>query len=129
LWPIVWPILCLHIHGTAVGKPIPSYQVHKGDAFAMVDQAVDLVMLKVKRRVGSRPPRLFQQRETLSFHSSPEQLVPHETIRKSAEVERSIGIRRSICAAEVGLGRSLFHSIVNGLCSRPQHGERWCVAP
>ena len=35
-------------------KPIPSYQVYKGNAFALVDQAVDFVMSKIAFRVGTR---------------------------------------------------------------------------
>jgi ATP-dependent DNA helicase RecG len=33
-------IKCAHFHGTRVAKPIPSYQVYKGRAFELVDQAV-----------------------------------------------------------------------------------------
>jgi ATP-dependent DNA helicase RecG len=45
---------CLHFHGTEVRKPIPSYQIYKGTAFELVDQAVDFVMSKIARRVGTR---------------------------------------------------------------------------
>ena len=34
-------VKCAHFHGTEVAKPIPSYQVYKGNAFTLVDQAVD----------------------------------------------------------------------------------------
>ncbi|MCK4412363.1 MAG: DUF4062 domain-containing protein [Candidatus Eisenbacteria sp.] len=47
-------VKCLHFHGTEVRKPIPSYQVYKGTAFELVDQAVDFVMSKVTRSVGTR---------------------------------------------------------------------------
>jgi ATP-dependent DNA helicase RecG len=47
-------IKCLHFHGTEVRKPIPSYQVYKGDLFELVDQAVDFVMGKLDRSVGTR---------------------------------------------------------------------------
>ena len=47
-------VKCLHFHGTEVRKPIPSYQVYKGTVFALVDQAVDFVMSKIARRVGTR---------------------------------------------------------------------------
>jgi predicted HTH transcriptional regulator len=47
-------IKCLHFHGTEVRKPIPSHQVYKGTVFALVDQAVDFVMSKVARTVGTR---------------------------------------------------------------------------
>jgi predicted HTH transcriptional regulator len=47
-------VKCLHFHGTEVRKPIPSYQVYKGTLFELVDQALDFVMSKIARRVGTR---------------------------------------------------------------------------
>lgn len=47
-------VKCLHFHGTEVRKPIPSYQVYKGNLFDLVDQAVDFVMSKLVRTVGTR---------------------------------------------------------------------------
>ncbi len=47
-------VKCLHFHGTEVRKPIPSYQVYKGTVFELVDQAVDFVMSKITRAVGTR---------------------------------------------------------------------------
>lgn len=47
-------VKCLHFHGTQVQKPIPSYQVYKGTVFELVDQAVDFVMSKIDRSVGTR---------------------------------------------------------------------------
>ena len=47
-------IRCAHFHGTEVGKPIPSYQVYKGTAFDLVDQAVDFVLSKINRLIGTR---------------------------------------------------------------------------
>jgi hypothetical protein len=47
-------VKCLHFHGTEVQKPIPSYQVYKGTVFELVDQALDFVMSKIARRVGTR---------------------------------------------------------------------------
>ena len=44
----------MHFHGLAVQKPIPSYQVFKGTAFELVDQAVDFVLSKLNARVGTR---------------------------------------------------------------------------
>jgi len=45
---------CLHFHGTEIRKPIPSYQRFKGTIFDQVDQAVDFVMSKINRHVGTR---------------------------------------------------------------------------
>jgi ATP-dependent DNA helicase RecG len=47
-------VKCLHFHGTQVRKPIPSYQVYKGDLFQLVDAAIDFVMGKLNRAVGTR---------------------------------------------------------------------------
>ena len=47
-------IRCAHFHGTEVAKPIPSYQVYKGTAFDLVDQAVDFVLSKIALSVGTR---------------------------------------------------------------------------
>ncbi len=47
-------VKCLHFHGTEVRKPIPSYQIYKGVVFELVDQAVDFVLSKLVRTVGTR---------------------------------------------------------------------------
>lgn len=47
-------VKCLHFHGVNVQKPIPSYQIYKGTVFELVDQAVDFVMSKIARSVGTR---------------------------------------------------------------------------
>ena len=47
-------IKCAHFHGTEVEKPISSYQVYKGTLFQLVEQAVDFVLGKIDRRVGTR---------------------------------------------------------------------------
>jgi hypothetical protein len=47
-------VKCLHFHGTEVRKPIPSHQVYRGTVLALVDQAVDFVLSKIDRAVGTR---------------------------------------------------------------------------
>lgn len=47
-------VKCLHFHGTEVRKPVPSHQIYKGTVFELVDQAVDFVLSKVARSVGTR---------------------------------------------------------------------------
>lgn len=47
-------VKCLHFHSTEIRKPIPSYQIFKGTVFQLVDQAVDFVLSKVARSVGTR---------------------------------------------------------------------------
>lgn len=47
-------IKCAHYHGTEVAKPIPSHQVFEGTLFEQVDDAVDFVLSKLARSVGTR---------------------------------------------------------------------------
>jgi len=47
-------VKCAHFHGFDVVKPIPAYQVYKGDVFQLVDQAVDFVLSKIDVSVGTR---------------------------------------------------------------------------
>ena len=47
-------VKCLHFHGTEIRKPIPSYQIYKGPVFYQLDEAVDFVMSKLARAVGTR---------------------------------------------------------------------------
>ena len=47
-------IRCAHFHGNEVAKPIPAYQVYKGDVFQLVDQAVDFVLSRIDVSVGDR---------------------------------------------------------------------------
>ena len=47
-------VKCLHFHGEVVRKPLSSHQVFKGGVFDLVDQAVDFVLSKIARAVGTR---------------------------------------------------------------------------
>ena len=47
-------IKCAHFHGGDIVKPIPAYQVYKGDVFQLVNQAVDFVLSKIDVSVGTR---------------------------------------------------------------------------
>ena len=47
-------IRCAHFHGTEVYKPIPALQSCKGSLPAMIDQAVDFVLAKIARSIGTR---------------------------------------------------------------------------
>jgi predicted HTH transcriptional regulator len=47
-------VKCAHFHGTIVEKPIPFYQVYKGNLFELVDQAVNFVLSKIDYAVGTR---------------------------------------------------------------------------
>lgn len=47
-------VKCAHFHGTQRQKPIPFYQVYKGNLFELVDQAVNFVLSKINLAVGTR---------------------------------------------------------------------------
>jgi len=47
-------VKCMHFHTLEKRKPIPSYQIYKGTLFDLVDQAIDFVMSKLNRSVGTR---------------------------------------------------------------------------
>jgi len=47
-------VKCAHFHGFDVVKPIPAYQVYKGDVFQLVNQSVDFVLSKIDVSVGTR---------------------------------------------------------------------------
>lgn len=45
---------CMHFHGTEIQRPVPFYRIFKDTAFGQVDMAVDFVMSKLNRSVGTR---------------------------------------------------------------------------
>jgi predicted HTH transcriptional regulator len=45
---------CFHFHGTEKRKPIASQQPYEGTLFDVIDQAVEFVLAKIDRRVGTR---------------------------------------------------------------------------
>ncbi|MHB8336114.1 MAG: ATP-binding protein [Ignavibacteriaceae bacterium] len=47
-------VKCAQFYGNDIVKPIPAYQVYKGDVFQLVDQSVDFVLSRVNARVGTR---------------------------------------------------------------------------
>ncbi|MEJ2744318.1 MAG: DUF4062 domain-containing protein [bacterium] len=47
-------VRCMHFHGTEIQRPAPFYCIFKGNLFAQVDQAVDFVLSKLNRSVGTR---------------------------------------------------------------------------
>ena len=47
-------VRCMHFHGTEIARPVPSYQIFKGPIFKQVDQAIDFVLSKFNRSVGTR---------------------------------------------------------------------------
>ncbi|HED00250.1 MAG TPA: DUF4062 domain-containing protein [Proteobacteria bacterium] len=47
-------VRCMHFHGTEIQRPVPFYRIFKGTLFEQVDMAVDFVMSKLNRSVGTR---------------------------------------------------------------------------
>lgn len=45
---------CVHFHGTEVRKPLASQQIYTGDLFTQADQALDFVLARINRSVGTR---------------------------------------------------------------------------
>lgn len=70
-------VKCMQFYGTKVEKPVPSYQIFKGDVFQLVDQATNFVMSRVDTWVGSH-----NQTNTAAAPSRPELPIDavHEAI-------------------------------------------------
>ena len=51
-------VRCMHFHGTVIQRPVPFYRIFKGTLFGQVDMAVDFVMSKLNRSVGTRAESL-----------------------------------------------------------------------
>lgn len=47
-------VRCMHFHDTEIQRPVPFYRIFKGTVFDQVDMAVDFVMSKLNRSVGTR---------------------------------------------------------------------------
>jgi len=47
-------VRCMNFHGTDIQRPVPFYRVFKGTLFEQVDMAVDFVLSKLNRSVGTR---------------------------------------------------------------------------
>lgn len=47
-------VRCMHFHGTQIQRPVPFYRIFKGTLFEQVDMAVDFVLSKLNRSVGTR---------------------------------------------------------------------------
>ena len=47
-------VKCVQFYGNVVEKPIPTYQIFRGDVFQLVDQATSFVMSRVNNWTGTR---------------------------------------------------------------------------
>ena len=67
-------VRCMHFHGTEIQRPVPFYRIFKGTLFGQVDMAVDFVMSKLNRSVGTRAE---------SIQAPVRDEVPPEVIREA----------------------------------------------
>jgi ATP-dependent DNA helicase RecG len=67
-------VRCMHFHGTEIQRPVPFYRIFKGTLFEQVDMAVDFVMSKLNRSVGTRSE---------SAQAPVRYEVPHDVIREA----------------------------------------------
>ena len=47
-------VKCVQFYGNVVEKPMPAYQIYRGDVFELVDQATSFVMSRIDNWVGTR---------------------------------------------------------------------------
>lgn len=47
-------VKCVQFYGDVVEKPMPAYQIYRGDVFELVDQATSFVMSRINNWVGTR---------------------------------------------------------------------------
>lgn len=47
-------VRCVQFHGNEIVKPIPAYQVYKGDVFQLVNQTIDFILSRINASVGTR---------------------------------------------------------------------------
>lgn len=67
-------VRCMHFHGTEIQRPVPFYRIFKGTVFGQVDMAVDFVMSKLNRSVGTRAE---------SNQAPVRDEIPHDVIREA----------------------------------------------
>ena len=69
-------VKCVQFYGTVVEKPMPSYQIYRGDVFELVDQATSFVMSRVDNWVGTR-----SEGETADVPTRPE--LPMDAVKEA----------------------------------------------
>ncbi len=67
-------VRCMHFHGTEIQRPVPFYRIFKDSVFEQVDMAVDFVMSKLNRSVGTRDE---------SSQAPVRYEIPHAVIREA----------------------------------------------
>ena len=69
-------VKCIQFFGTKVEKPLPAYQIYKGDVFELVDQATSFVMSRLNNWTGTR-----SEGDTASVPTHPE--LPLEAVQEA----------------------------------------------
>ena len=85
---------CMHFYGTQITRPVPSYQVFKGNLFALVDKGASFVLEKLNRTVGTRGQGM---RSPVTYDVPPEAVrealvnaVAHREYSSAAAVQVSV---------------------------------------
>lgn len=69
-------VKCVQFYGNVVRKPMPAYQIYRGDVFELVDQSTSFVMSRVNNWVGTR-----DEGETASVPTHPE--LPIDAVKEA----------------------------------------------
>ena len=69
-------IKCVQFYGNVIEKPMPAYQIYKGDVFELVDQATSFVMSRIDNWVGTRT-----KGESASIPTHPE--LPIDAVKEA----------------------------------------------
>lgn len=69
-------VKCVQFYGDVVRKPMPAYQIYRGDVFELVDQAIAFVMSRVNNWVGTR-----DNGKTASIPTHPE--LPIDAVKEA----------------------------------------------
>lgn len=69
-------VKCIQFFGNKVEKPLPAYQIYKGDVFELVDQATSFVMSRLNNWTGTR-----NENGTASIPTRPE--LPMEAVQEA----------------------------------------------
>lgn len=69
-------VKCVQFYGNEVEKPMPAYQIYRGDVFELVDQATSFVMSRIDNWVGTR-----EHGKSASVPTRPE--LPIDAVREA----------------------------------------------
>lgn len=69
-------IKCVQFYGNVVEKPMPAYQIYRGDVFELIDQATSFVMSRIDNWIGTRTDE-----ENASVSTHPE--LPIDAVKEA----------------------------------------------